>query len=392
MFPIVSEKYDFVIGVDTHAKKHVATAISNKGVVLDQREFRVLEKEFCKFIDWAKEITKNHLSGNQLLTPSSKLDRSSNKSDQSSNKPDQPNHHPSPQSNPQSSHLLFAIEGTSSYGETLTNLLLSRGLEVVEVKPPKLKSRGARGKTDQIDSELAALSVLRLPVSKLIIPRTGELRKNLRVLLSSRRSMVSQRTMNKNALIALLRGVDLGIDVRRALTLKQYQVIANWRVKKSDRHYDIKSEAKRLATSIIELSNNLDFNRQRLEVITIKLSPELLLEPGIGPVSLAQIICAYSHKGRIKSADAFVMLAGAAPIPASSGNTTRYRLNHYGDRQLNCSLTTIVISRIRTDQRTQEYVAKRTKEGLDIRDIKRSLKRYLARSLFKKLENCVNLA
>lgn len=372
MFPIVSEKYDFVIGVDTHARKHVATIVNSLGVILGQREFRVLDQEFNRFIDWSLEIANqaNNHSNNQ-----------SSYSHQN-NHPSKPN---------QSSHILFALEGTSSYGETLTNTLLSKGFNVVEVKPPKLKSRGAKGKTDQLDSELAALSVLRLPLAKLIIPRIGEIRKNLRVLLGSRRIMVSQQTMDKNALIALLRGINLGIDARRALTLKQYQIITNWKINPNDPQYDIKLEARRLARAIIDLASQLKINNQRLEALTTKLAPELISEPGLGPVSLAQIICAYSHKGRIHSANAFVMLAGAAPIPASSGNTTKYRLNHFGDRQLNKALTTVVISRIRTDKRTQEYLARKTQEGFDIRDIKRSLKRYLARKLYKQLESCVSL-
>ncbi len=82
------------------------------------------------------------------------------------------------------------------------------------------------------------------------------------------------------------------------------------------------------------------------------------------------------------------MLAGAAPIPANSGQvTTHYRLNRYGDRQLNRALHTIVLSRIRWDQNTQTYVKRRTTEGKTPREIKRCLKRYVARELFRLLEH-----
>ena len=102
----------------------------------------------------------------------------------------------------------------------------------------------------------------------------------------------------------------------------------------------------------------------------------------------ATVLCAWSHAGRIHSEAAFAMLAGVAPIPANSGQiTTRYRLNRYGDRQLNRALHTIVLSRIRYDRATRDYVARRTTEGKTTREIKRCLKRYIARDLYRQLES-----
>ena len=99
------------------------------------------------------------------------------------------------------------------------------------------------------------------------------------------------------------------------------------------------------------------------------------------------MLCAWSHPGRIRSEAAFAMLAGVAPIPANSGQvTTRYRLNRYGDRQLNRALHTIALSRIRYDPATRAYVARRTTEGKTNREIKRCLKRYIARDLYRQLE------
>ena len=82
------------------------------------------------------------------------------------------------------------------------------------------------------------------------------------------------------------------------------------------------------------------------------------------------------------------MLAGVAPIPANSGQvTTRYRLNRYGDRQLNNALYTVVASRIQYQQATRDYVARRTGEGKTSREIKRCLARYVARDLYRLLES-----
>jgi transposase len=116
--------------------------------------------------------------------------------------------------------------------------------------------------------------------------------------------------------------------------------------------------------------------------------PDLLNQLGIGPIVAATVLCAWSHPGRIHSEAAFAMLAGVAPIPANSGQvTTRHRLNRFGDRQLNQALHTIVLTRIRHDQRTRDYVERRTSEGKTSREIRRCLKRYIARDLYRTLEN-----
>ncbi|MGH9208861.1 MAG: transposase, partial [Acidimicrobiales bacterium] len=95
---------------------------------------------------------------------------------------------------------------------------------------------------------------------------------------------------------------------------------------------------------------------------------------------------AWSHAGRVRSEAAFAMLSGTAPIPASSGQTVRHRLNRAGDRQLNRALHTVVLSRMRFHPETKAYVARRAAEGLTPREIKRCLKRYVGRRLFRVLE------
>ena len=200
--------------------------------------------------------------------------------------------------------------------------------------------------------------------------------------------MVTEHSMSKNALIAIARGMDLGIDARKPLTMHQYKAITKWQIQDDLKsvEYIAKTEVKRLAKHVVTLQENLDTNKQSLDSLDRTMASELLEEPGVGPVTLATVLCAYSHKGRIRSPEAFAALAGTTPIPASSGNTKHYRLNKYGDRKLNNALHTITMARIRCDEITKAYVEKRIKQGVGIRDIKRSLKRYIARSLFKQLE------
>jgi transposase len=123
-----------------------------------------------------------------------------------------------------------------------------------------------------------------------------------------------------------------------------------------------------------------------IKPIITELAPCLLTEMGVGPIVAAQILCAYSHHGRIRSKAAFASLAGIAPIPASSGQTMRHRLNRSGDRQLNRALHTIVLCRMRDNARTRTYAARRQAEGRSTREITRCLKRYTARHLYRPLQ------
>jgi transposase len=125
----------------------------------------------------------------------------------------------------------------------------------------------------------------------------------------------------------------------------------------------------------------------QLAALVRRVAPSLLDHVGIGPVVAGQVLASWSHRGRLRSEAAFACLAGVAPIPASSGTVTRYRLNRSGDRQLNRALHTIVLVRMRQDPFTKTYVSRRIAEGKSVREIKRCLKRYIARQLFRELES-----
>src|SRR6266542_473677 len=116
-----------------------------------------------------------------------------------------------------------------------------------------------------------------------------------------------------------------------------------------------------------------------IEALTRKLAPQLLDQPGVGPHAAAQLVLSWSHRGRIESEAAFARLAGAAPIPASSGQTIRYRLDRSGDRKLNRALHMILVTRKRSHPATIAYIERRLQEGKSRREANRCLKRYLVR-------------
>jgi len=145
----------------------------------------------------------------------------------------------------------------------------------------------------------------------------------------------------------------------------------------------LRSVARRIKQLIVE---ERELARE-INTLTEKLAPQLLDQPGVGPLLAAQVVLSWSHKGRIRSEAAFARLAGVAPIPASSGQTIRYRLDRSGDRQLNRALHQILVTRRRIHPPTTAYIERRISEGKTRREANRCLKRYLARGLYRLLEN-----
>ena len=126
---------------------------------------------------------------------------------------------------------------------------------------------------------------------------------------------------------------------------------------------------------------------REIKTLTEKLAPQLLDLPGVGPLLAAQVVLSWSHKSRIRGEAAFARLAGVARSPASSGQTIRYRLDRSGDRQLNRALHMIIVTRRRAHPDTIAYIDRRIQEGKTRREATRCLKRYLARGLYRLLEN-----
>ncbi|ETZ38604.1 transposase IS116/IS110/IS902 family protein [Mycobacterium intracellulare MIN_052511_1280] len=273
-----------------------------------------------------------------------------------------------------------------SYPAGLAERVSNGGLPVAEPSVmPAAQCRGV-GKTDALDAVRIARSVLAADTSRLRQPRATGRRVALRILVVAREQMVAERTRMINALTALLRTIDLGLDVRKALSHSQFKIIATWRERNEDAIVrTCRQEAIRLAKRIVDLDAELVDNRKGLDAIVEDLAPELCELPGVGSVVAASVLTAWSHPGRVRSESAFAALAGTCPIPASSGNTLRHRLNRGGDRRLNRALTTVVIVRMRTHAPTKVYVARRRAEGRTTKEIMRSLKRYITRQLYRTL-------
>lgn len=343
---IVADHYSFVVGVDTHAATHTYAIIeSPSGRELGTETFPTTTAGLNRALAWVGRRTGGDIDG-----------------------------------------VLISAEGTGSYGAVLSELMSQTGYRVVEAPAPSSKRLRGAGKTDTLDALTAAQSTLVMKLDRLRDRRAGELQTALQVLTVAREQMNADRLRSINALTALLRTYDLGLDARKALTLTQIRAVAAWRRREEHLGLSVaRADAIRHARRVLDLEHELKSNRDQITALVSSHAPVLLEMTGVGAVTAAVIMAVWSHPGRIRSEAALAQIAGTCPIPASSGNTTRHRLNRGGDRQLNRAINTIVLTRMRMDPATRAYVERRSAEGKTTKEISRSLKRYVTRQIHRAL-------
>jgi transposase len=341
---MLAELVDHVIGVDTHRDTHSAAIVNPAGAVDAHTTLPSDAFGYRRLLRFAHE----HAPGRRV----------------------------------------WAIEGTGSFGAGLTTFLLEHGEWVVEVDRPKRPARRNGAKSDDLDAARAAREALAR--EHLAQPRQRGWREALRVLLATREGAVTARTKA----IGLLKGLIVSApsalrdQLRRRSTDEQILRCSRLRASAAQtvEHRATITALRAAARRALALEAEAHDLEIEIALLVNDIAPQLLAEPGIGAITAAQILNAYSHQHRFRSEAAFASLAGASPIPASSGQTVRYRLNRGGDRQLNRALHTIVLSRANHHPDTRAYVARRTNEGKTAREIKRCLKRYLARHIYRLLE------
>jgi transposase len=336
-----------VVGVDTHLDEHVlAVVAAATGAVVARRAVRANVRGYRAALRFAREAANNGAR-------------------------------------------VWAIEGTGSYGAGLARYLAGRGERVLEIsRTPRAEGR-LRGKDDSLDAARSARAVL--ASETVALPRSGQGREALRLLLLARRSAVDVRREALGQLRGVivtapdqlrqeLRGLPVGRLLDRCSRLRRSNSAS---ADELATRLVLRSLAHRMQAATVEAD---ELEHEILGHVRA-LAPRLLEEPGVGPIVAAQLIVTWSHPGRLRSEAAFARLAGAAPIPASSGQTIRHRLSRGGDRQLNRALHTVILHRRQHDPATRAYIARRIAEGKSTRDATRLLKRYLARHLYRLLQN-----
>ena len=283
------------------------------------------------------------------------------------------------------------VEGTGSYGAGLARFLRAAGVAVVEVDRPSRQARRRSGKSGPLDAIEAARAALSGRACGAARSRDGNV-EAIRALVVAKLSARSAKIQTLNQIRHLsftapeqlrqrLAGVSRHHLAARAAALRPSQregadpVIAA-----------TKAALRILGRRVLALDEEKARIDALLSTLVAQTAPQLLAVFGVGiDTAAALLVTAGDNPGRLRSEAAWAHLCGTAPIPASSGKVTRYRLNRGGDRQANRALWGIVITRLRNDPRTKAYMARRLAQGRSKPEVIRVLKRYVAREACRHL-------
>jgi transposase len=334
-------------GIDAHADTHPAAALDRRGALLGTRSFSTTFAGYSERLAWLRGV--GHVEA-------------------------------------------VAVESTGAYAAGLTRYLREHDVAVIEVNQPHAHTRRRRGKSDPIDAEMAARLVLAGKATA--VPKhTDGIVESIRLLRVARASAVKARSA------ALVQLGELIITAPQQLReqLSQRKTIRGKatlcrRLRPLPGGLDqpaqaaklaLRSLARRIETLDAEIAE-LDDQLEQLVRTAAPRTTELL---GISTGHAGQLlITAGQNIDRLRGDGAFAALCGASPIPASSGRTTRHRLNYGGDRAANRALHMIAVCRLRYCARTRAYAERRTAEGKTKPEIIRCLKRYIARETYRTLQ------
>jgi transposase len=285
---------------------------------------------------------------------------------------------------------VWALEDCRHVSGSLERFLIQRGERVLRV-PTKLMAASrrevrGRGKSDSIDALAVARAALRegldaLPAAQLQGPEL-----DLRLLVDHRERLVQQRVSLNNTLQWHLH--DLWPELQLPGSSLFY---GNWgpriarrlaRAEQTMRVRIARDELRRIR----ELSQTIKALEAEIARLVARLAPQLLSEPGLGPLTAAKLVGEVAGVGRFASDAKLARAAGVAPIPVSSGKTNRHRLDRGGNRQINATIHRIAVTRLRCHPETQDYIARKRAEGKSTKEAIRCLKRHLARRLWHLLQ------
>ena len=333
-------------GVDAHADTHHAAALDQCGGLLSTKSFPTTTPGYRQLLDW--------LSGFGVIDA-------------------------------------IAIESTGSYAAALVRYLREHDIQVAEVNQPHAHTRRRVGKSDPIDAEMAARLLL-AGKAKAIPKQTDGIVESIRLLRTARNSAVKSRSAAtvqiRDLIITAPQQLRDQLSGRKTIRGKA-TICARFRPSAGELRspsqaakFALRSLAQRIEGLDREIAV-LDNELQQLVAVAAPRTTQLL---GISTGHAGQLlVTAGQNIERLHSDASFAALCGASPIPASSGKTSRHRLNPGGDRQANRALHLIAVCRLRYCPRTRAYAERRTREGKSNREIMRCLKRYIAREVYHAL-------
>src|SRR3954462_15712792 len=335
-----------VLGADMHKRSHTVAAVAaTTGEALGDKTIEVGEGGFIALLDWARGFGDDRA---------------------------------------------WALEDCRHVSSSFERFLLSSGERVVRVAT-KLMSEARRagrdrGKSDRIDALAVARAALREGLNGLPSAQLGGVELDIRLLVDHRERLIRSCVALNNGLLWHLH--DLWPDLtlpKSALVSKKWSTRIARRLGGAEQTARVRiarDELRRLR----ELTVAADALEAEIAQLVTRAAPQLLDEPGFGPLTAAKLIGEIAGVQRFATEAKLARAAGIAPIPVSSGNTNRHRLDRGGNRQINTTIHRIALTRARCHPETQDYIARRRSEGKTTREAMRCLKRPLARRIWHLLQ------
>ena len=337
-----------IIGVDTHKEIHVAAAVDWQGTLVGEECFPTTRQGYRLLESWARSLREV---------------------------------------------LRVGVECSGLYGSGLTRHLLKNGFAVLEVTFPDKTVRRKRGKDDFIDAEMAAEAAF--TGARTVTPKSRDgMVEALRMLQKTRSTAVAARRVALQMIRADI--ISAPEELRGMTRMQLIRHLVATRPDSTDFRTPLgaaKIALKRLAKRYVDLDDEVSELDDMIDAILADAAPLLVQLKCVGAQSAAQLMVTVGdNPERLRSEASFAMLCGVAPVPVSSGMTYRHRLNRGGDRQANSAIHIIAIGRLRTDERTKEYVTKKMSEGHTEMEAIRCLKRYIAREVYYVIKRQSELA
>jgi transposase len=335
-----------VLGADTHKRSHtVAAAAAATGELLGEQTVPVSQRGFDVLLHWARA-----LAGERV----------------------------------------WALEDCRHVSGSLERFLIERGERVLRI-PTHLtakerKRARQRGKSDAIDALNVARAAIQEGLDSFPAAQLDGPELDLRLLVDHRERLVRHRVELNSTLLWHLH--DLWPELQLpggALFSKTWSTRISGRLARSEQTMRVRiarDELRRLR----ELTAAINQLERDVTGLVEQVAPQLLAEPGFGPLIVAKLVGEIAGAQRFATPAKLARVAGVAPIPASSGNTQRHRLDQGGNRQINAALHRVIVTRARCHQPTQDYLDRRRREGKSTREAIRCLKRYLARHVWRLLQ------
>jgi transposase len=332
-----------VIGVDPHKQTHTAAAVERAtGAVRGERTAKARQRGHEQLLCWARALARERL---------------------------------------------WALEDCRHVSGSLERFLLARGERVVRV-PPRLMGearRGGReaGKSDAIDALAVARAALRereLPAAQLAGPE-----REIALVLDHREDLVGERGRIQQRLRWHLHDLDPELEIPPG-ALDRFCWLERIEERLDGLPGMVQVEiCRELVGRCRELTRRCNALERELERLVQTHAAPLLAVAGCAALTAAKLVAEVADVGRFATDAKLAKHGGAAPLPASSGQRQRHRLNRTGNRQLNCALHRIAVSQGRVHAPARAYLARKEAEGKSRREALRCLKRHLARVVFRTL-------